>query len=198
MRRTICAAILMSGLALNAHTSAFADDASELLHPKAAHNLPSFITAPGQTDVLMIVTGAILLAAVVGFGILFLRLHALPEHIAHGSHKVQMELVSVLCLIALFTHMHIFWIAGLILAFIDIPDFGSPLRRIAASVARIAGGEPDQAVPEARPGTVAHHPQPEETVAARAEAPALKQGDGVGASPPKPVTAPAKKEVSHA
>ena len=194
MRRTICAAISASGLALLAHTSAFANEAAELLHPKAAHNLPSFVTAPGETDVLMVITGLILLAAVVGFGILFLRLHALPEHIAHGTHKVQMELVSVLCLIALFTHMHIFWIAGLILAFIDIPDFGSPLRRIAASVGRMAGGEPDEAAADARAGTATHHPQHGET----GTAPAVKPGDGATASPTKPATAPAKKEVSHA
>jgi membrane fusion protein, multidrug efflux system len=78
---------------------------AELIHPQATHHLPSFITPPGETDVLMIVTVLILLGAVVGFGVLFLRLHALPEHIAHGTHKVQMELVSVLCLVALFTHM---------------------------------------------------------------------------------------------
>ena len=30
----------------------------------------------------------------------------------------------MLGLIALFTHMHIFWIAGLILAMVDLPDFG--------------------------------------------------------------------------
>ena len=126
--------------------------------------------------------------AVVGFGILFLRLHALPEHIAHGTHKVQMELVSVLCLIALFTHMHIFWIAGLILAFIDIPDFGSPLRRIADSVGRMAGGEPVEATAETRAAT--HHPSH--------EAPAVKPGDGTAAPPAKAPTTPAKKEVSHA
>ncbi len=51
-----------------------------------------------------------------------------------------MEIVAVLGLISLFTHEHIFWIAGLILAFIDIPDFGTPLRRIAGSVDKIAGG----------------------------------------------------------
>ena len=190
MRRMICTAISVSGLALGAGPSAFANEASELLHPKAAHNLPSFITAPGQTDVLMIVTGVILLAAVVGFGILFLRLHALPEHIAHGTHKVQMEIVSVLCLIALFTHMHIFWIAGLILAFIDIPDFGSPLRRIAGSVAKMAGDEPVEATADAH--------KHEETAPARTEPPAVKPGDGAAAPLTKPAPAPAKKEVSHA
>ena len=65
------------------------------------------------------------------FGILFLRLHTLPERMAHKSQKIQFEIVAVLGLIALFTHMHIFWIAGLLLAMIDLPDFGSSLGRIA-------------------------------------------------------------------
>ena len=93
-------------------------------HPVAPHHLPSFITPPGETDVLMVVMAVILLASVLGFGILFLRLHTLPERIAHKSHKLQFEIVAVLGLIALFTHMHIFWIAGLLLALIEFPDVG--------------------------------------------------------------------------
>ena len=62
--------------------------------------------------------------AVLGFGIMFFRLHTLPERMAHKSQKIQFEIVAVLGLIALFTHMHIFWVAGLLLALIDFPDFG--------------------------------------------------------------------------
>jgi hypothetical protein len=91
-------------------------------HPAATHHLPSFITAPGETDVLMVAMSIILALAILGFGILFLRLHTMPERIAHRSHKLQFEIVAVLGLIALFTHMHIFWIAGLLLAMIDLPD----------------------------------------------------------------------------
>jgi hypothetical protein len=90
----------------------------------------------------MVVTGIFLALGVIAFGVLFFRLHSLPEHLAHKSQKVQMEVVSVLCLISLFTHQHIFWIIGLLLAFIDIPDFGTPLRRIAGGVEKIAGVEP--------------------------------------------------------
>ena len=114
------------------------------LHPKAVEHLPMFITAPGDTDVLMVVMAWILAFCVVAFGVLFFRLHSLPEHIAHKSHKVQMEIVSVLCLISLFTHMHIFWIVGLLLAFIDIPDFGTPLKRIAGGVEKIANAPPEE------------------------------------------------------
>ena len=38
--------------------------------------------------------------------------------------------------------MHIFWIAGLLLAMIDLPDFGTPMRSIAGSVERIADATP--------------------------------------------------------
>jgi hypothetical protein len=173
---------------------------AELLHPQATHHLPSFITPPGETDVLMVVTAVILLGAVIGFGVLFLRLHALPEQIAHGSHKVQMELVSVLCLIALFTHMHIFWIAGLILAFIELPDFGHPLRRIAGSVEKMAGVQPGEgAAGEMRP---AHDARADDT---RTDDP---RPHVITAAPQRPAAASAKpavtttnaadKELSHA
>jgi hypothetical protein len=38
--------------------------------------------------------------------------------------------------------MHIFWVAGLLLALIDLPDFGTPMRSIADSVERIADATP--------------------------------------------------------
>ena len=69
------------------------------LHPAAAHNLPIFITAPGDTDVLMVVTAVFLLVAVVTFGLVFFRIHTLPERMAHGSHKLQFEIVAVLGLL---------------------------------------------------------------------------------------------------
>jgi hypothetical protein len=71
---------------------------------------------------------------------------------AHGSHKLQFEIVAVLGLVALFTHMHGFWIAGLLLALIDIPDFPGWLGRIARAVERIAGMKPDESPVEAPPG----------------------------------------------
>ena len=117
---------------------------SETLHPAASHHLPSFITAPGETDILMVVMGVILVVAVLMFGILFFRLHTLPERIAHRGHKLQFEIVAVLGLISLFTHMHIFWVAGLLLALIDLPDVGGWLSRIGMAVEKIAGIKPDQ------------------------------------------------------
>src|SRR5262244_1799862 len=117
-------------------------------HPVATHHLPWFITAPGETDVLMVVMAWILLGSVLGVGILFFRLHTLPERIAHKGHKIQFEIVAVLGLISLFTHMHIFWIIGLMLALVDIPDFGNAFRRIAGSVEKMAGFKPGEGAVE--------------------------------------------------
>ena len=64
------------------------------LHPAAAHDLPSFITPAGETDVLMVVMALILLGSVIAFGVLFFRLHTLPERIAHRGHKLQFEIVA--------------------------------------------------------------------------------------------------------
>jgi hypothetical protein len=128
------------------------------LHPAAIQHLPAFITAPGDTDVLMVVTAFILLAAVVAFGVLFLTLHTLPERMAHKSHKLQFEIVAVLGLLALFTHMHIFWVAGLLLALIDFPDVGGWLGRIAGSVEKIADNGPRGSPPEQSDQTAGHPP----------------------------------------
>jgi hypothetical protein len=127
---------------------------TESLHPAASHHMPSFITAPGETDVLMVVMGAVLLLGILGFGILFFRLHTLPERIAHKSHKLQFEIVAVLGLLALFTHIHLFWVAGLLLALIDIPDFGGSLSRIAGSTEKLAGIGPGEGVAEVPPETI--------------------------------------------
>jgi hypothetical protein len=101
----------------------------EAIPPAAPDHLPSFITAPGNTDVLLGVMAIILLLFVLMVGVLYFRLHALPERFAHKA--VQFEIVCVLALLAMFTHMHIFWIAGLLLALIDFPDFSGLFRRIA-------------------------------------------------------------------
>jgi hypothetical protein len=111
---------------------------SDEVNPAAINHLPIFITPPGNTDILMMVTAVFLLVVVVAFGLLFLRLHSLPERMAHRGHKLQFEIVAVLCLIALFTHVHAFWIAALLLALIDFPDIGDWMKRIAGGVERIA------------------------------------------------------------
>ena len=155
---------------------------SNSVHPAASHHLPWFITPPGQTDTLMVVTAVILLVSVVLFGVLFLTLHTLPERIAHKSHKLQFEIVAVLGLLALFTHMHVFWVAGLLLALIDIPDFGGWFGRIASSVEKIAENNtrpdmPTETVSEAEPYSSATK-VPADAVAGS------RRGDGAASAAP--------------
>jgi multisubunit Na+/H+ antiporter MnhF subunit len=114
------------------------------LNPAASHHLPSFITPPGETDVLMVITAGILAVSILMFGILFLRLHSLPERMAHGTGKLQLEIVVVLCLIALLSHIHTFWVAALLLALIDFRDIPGRLGRITRAVERIAGLKPGE------------------------------------------------------
>ncbi|SFH68253.1 hypothetical protein SAMN05216525_101263 [Bradyrhizobium sp. Gha] len=115
---------------------------SDQLHPMAPHHLPFYLAPGSGTDTLMVVMGIFLIAVILWLGTLYWKLHSLPERMAHKSQKLQFEFVAVLGLISLFTHMHIFWIAGLLLALIDLPDFGTPLRSIAGSVEKIAEATP--------------------------------------------------------
>jgi hypothetical protein len=120
-------------------------------HPAAPHHLPAFITAPGETDVLLVVTAVMLIVILLIFGNLFLKLHTLPERLAHKGHKLQFEIVAVLGLLALFTHIHAFWVAGLLLALIDLPDFGTPLGRMASSLERITDRPADNPADTVKP-----------------------------------------------
>ncbi|MES5483356.1 hypothetical protein QMZ05_11430 [Bradyrhizobium sp. INPA03-11B] len=125
------------------------------IHPAAPHHLPFFVSGPDGDDTLMVVMGIFLLVTILYVGTLYWKLHSLPERMAHKSQKLQFEVVAVLGLISLFTHMHIFWIAGLLLAMIDLPDFSTPLRTIAGSVERIADATPPRPVPPPEPDEVA-------------------------------------------
>jgi hypothetical protein len=120
---------------------------SEQIHPMAPHHLPFYLAPESGTDVLMVVMGIFLVATVLWVGTLYWRLHSLPERMAHKSEKLQLEIVAILGLLSLFTHIHLFWVAGLFLALIDIPDFGTPLRSIAGSVEKIANASPEEGEP---------------------------------------------------
>ncbi len=130
-------------------------------HPLASHHLPWFLTAPGQTDVLFTITTIVVVAIVLGLGVIFFRLHSLPERLGHK--KFQFEIVAVLGLLSLFTHVHAFWVAGLLLALIDIPDFQTPLKRMAASLERLSGVDPpaEEVPAPAAPPHKPADPQPE-------------------------------------
>jgi multisubunit Na+/H+ antiporter MnhF subunit len=112
------------------------------IHPAAGDHLPIFVTAPGQSDVLFGVMLVFMVAALFGAGLLYLRLHALPEQLAHGSSKFQFQIVGVLALLALFTHNNLFWIAALLLALVKFPDFATPLNSMAGSLDALARRAP--------------------------------------------------------
>ena len=112
---------------------------AQALHPATVDHLPGFITEPGQTDYLFVGVVIFLVLVVLIIGNLYFQLHAVPERMAHRTSKVQMEVVAVLALISLFTHNHLFWIAGLLLAFVHIPDFSTPLYSIAQSLRKLSG-----------------------------------------------------------
>lgn len=130
------------------------------LHEVASKHLPPFITAPWETDWLLIAMAGVLVVAVLGIGVFFFWLHSLPERIVH--HKAQFDLVAVLALLSLFTHIHAFWVAALILAFIELPtvrlsDYLNVMKRMAGSLEKMAAGQSHDGEPlptaafEARP-----------------------------------------------
>ena len=112
---------------------------TQSVHPAAIDHVPGFIVQPGQADYLFVGVAIFLLVIILIIGNLYFQLHAVPERMAHRTSKVQMEIVAVLALISLFTHNHLFWIAGLLLAFVQIPDFSTPLYSIAQSLGKLSG-----------------------------------------------------------
>ena len=67
-------------------------------------HLPWFVAGPGQTDVLLVITGVFLILFILMIGVLMLRLHHLPEHIAQKQQKIQYQLVATLGLLGMLTH----------------------------------------------------------------------------------------------
>lgn len=128
----------------------------------AASQMPSFMTAPGETDVLFVLVGISLLVAVFLLGVFYFKLHALPERMAHANNRIQYQLVAVLALIALLTHNNLFWIAALLLATIQLPDLMGKLSSMAASLERMAAaGDPAAAAPPPAGPEPAPEPAPD-------------------------------------
>jgi hypothetical protein len=115
---------------------------SDTMHAAAPHDLPSFITAPGEADVLLTASAVFLVVLVLFLGSMYFWLHSIPERLAHGSSRHQFQLVAVLALLGLFTHNNAFWFAALLLALVPIPDFWTPLARMAESLTSMAARSP--------------------------------------------------------
>jgi hypothetical protein len=131
-------------------------------NPLAPDHLLWFVTAPGDTDSLLVAMGIFLVVVVLAVGNLYFQLHALPERWAHKRSPVQIQIVAILALLALFTHNNIFWIAALLLALVQFPDFATPIYSMADSLRGLAGrrrpleaevGEPALPEPIAPGGT---------------------------------------------
>lgn len=84
--------------------------------------LPFWVTPPGETDGFLIVVGFFLIMALLGFGALYFTVQAIPDRMAAGAHKVQMQLVGVLGLISLFTLNNAFWIAAILIAAVPLHE----------------------------------------------------------------------------
>jgi len=100
-------------------------------------HIPGYL-AGANSDPLMVAMTVILVVSVLIAGVLYFKLHAVPEHIAHGKNHTQIQLIAILTILALFTHNNIFWVAALVLAVVELPDFLTPLKSIAKSLDTIA------------------------------------------------------------
>jgi hypothetical protein len=132
------------------------------MNPAAPHDLPVFITVPGESDLFLNGAAIFLVIAVITLGSVYFRLHALPEHLARkNASMVQFEVVAVLALLGLFTHNTLFWVAALILALVPIPDFHGPLARMADALAKMAGlrRQPGTEEPSSEDGLEPAHPE---------------------------------------
>lgn len=159
------------------------------INPAAPHILPAFITAPGDPDYFLIFSAVFLVFLLFCVGTLYFRLHALPEHLAHGNaSKLQFEVVAVLALLALFTHNNWLWVAALLLALVPIPDLHAPLETMAGALSRIAGWRRAPPAPGvesvvATPGVPDAAPLPSAASATRDESPPRSPDQGASGTP---------------
>ncbi|MBO9479294.1 hypothetical protein J7382_17245 [Shimia sp. R11_0] len=131
-------------------------DSAASLHPLAPHHLPSFISDASGADPMMTNVGIFVVVMVFLLTTFFLHLHSLPERLAHKVGANQLQIIGVLALIALFTHNNIYWVAALLLALIQVPDYQTPLERIADALDRFRPNAAPQpaAAAEASPSPV--------------------------------------------
>ena len=111
------------------------------IHPLAPHSLPPFVGAADGSDPLFSAIIFIVILAVLGVGVFYLKLHAIPEQLAHKHGNTQSQLIMVLALLALFKHNNIFWVAALILALLKLPDFLTPINSISESLKKLTPEE---------------------------------------------------------
>ena len=109
-------------------------------------HIPGYL-AGADSDPLMVIMTVILVVIILIAGVLYFKLHAIPEHIAHGKNHSQIQLIAILTILALFTHNNIFWVAALVLAVVELPAFLAPLKSIAKSLETIAQSKQQEKQP---------------------------------------------------
>ena len=65
-------------------------------HPLAPHVLPPFVGGADGSDPLFSAIIVIVVIAVLGIGVFYLKLHAIPEQLAHKHSNTQSQLIGVL------------------------------------------------------------------------------------------------------
>ena len=138
--------------------------------------LPFFITAPGETDLLYGAVAVVLALVLVAFGAFYFTVQAIPDRLASGTSKAQMQLVGLLGLLSLFFMNNAFWVAGLLIAAVRIPDFMTPLNRIAEA----------QGLPSAPPEAAEPSPPDQEEEDAEAESSSPEPIEAVSTAPAAP------------
>jgi len=120
-----------------------ADTRPDTLHELAPDHLPGFIGQADGSDPHMTGVAIFLVVVILLIGVLYFTLHSLPEKMAHRTNHTQLQVVGILALIALFTHQNIFWVAAIVIAAVQFPDFSTPLNSIARSLERLTGSGPE-------------------------------------------------------
>lgn len=126
---------------------------SAAIHPLAPHHLPKFIGGPDGSDPLFTVVLILLLIILMAAGNLYFKLHAVPERMAHKHNNTQLQFITILTILALFTHNNIFWVAALLLAVVRLPDFSTPMNSIAKSLERLSGQSEENKQSVSDPGS---------------------------------------------
>jgi len=111
---------------------------SESVASVIQENLPFFITGPGESDVLFTAVTISLILIILGFGALYFTIQAIPDRLAEGTSKAQMQIVGILGLISLVTLNNAYWVAALLLAAIRIPDLVTPFKSISRSLKKMS------------------------------------------------------------
>ncbi|MGI9535492.1 MAG: hypothetical protein ACR2PB_00375 [Desulfocapsaceae bacterium] len=109
-----------------------------ITHPAAPHHIPGYLPGPDGSDPLFTAVIVVLLIVLLVAGVLYFKLHSIPEQMGEKANSTQLQLISILAVLALFTHNNAFWILALLIAAIRIPDYLTPLQTIASSLKKLA------------------------------------------------------------